>query len=632
MAGKRVDIIASIGAQDNTAAAFNQVGQHVQAMQNAANKGGRQVNDSFRMMRGGAAQFGFQIQDIAVQLQGGQNPLMVLGQQGSQIASLFGTGGAVAGAIVAVGAALGTAMMPALFGTEKALADVDEQLSKVRQNMKLTADGSGVLTSELEELQAVSTELAKTALLRSYNSALLAVTVSQEELTEQTEGFSKAMAIFRTAQPIKDLQKEYDLTREKAEQLYDASRQIAIGDRAAGFVAMKNVLVDLIDPASGVNAEFRAMADEVLSTFSQFEQATASVDELQQMLARLDAGQALTTESTVKAVEAVNEQVEALRREAEMLGMTERAQALYTAAKQNALPTQIAEINAAYDRIEAYEAEQEALKEHAKFTADLQVEREAIRRKQYEADLRAYDEAQALLQREQESLLVGTDAINAEYDKRVDAVREALATIGAEKERYAELEKGLEAERAAEILKYQEDLAQKEALLYQARFQAASQLAGAMSGIFRDGTKEQRAFLAIQKGLAVGEAIMNMHRAISNANAVPWPANALAIAQASATGLGAVAGIRAASFEGGGYTGNGARVGGLDGKGGRLAIMHPNEKVIDMEKGGGESVNVNFTIVANDASGFDKLLQSRRGTIISMIQQASREGGRRSPV
>ena len=35
------------------------------------------------------------------------------------------------------------------------------------------------------------------------------------------------------------------------------------------------------------------------------------------------------------------------------------------------------------------------------------------------------------------------------------------------------------------------------------------------------------------------------------------------------------------SFEGGGYTGGGPRVGGLDGRGGYMAMVHPNETVID---------------------------------------------------
>lgn len=46
------------------------------------------------------------------------------------------------------------------------------------------------------------------------------------------------------------------------------------------------------------------------------------------------------------------------------------------------------------------------------------------------------------------------------------------------------------------------------------------------------------------------------------------------------------------SFEGGGFTGSGPRTGGLDGRGGQLAMLHPNETVIDHTRGqsGGQSV------------------------------------------
>jgi hypothetical protein len=47
-------------------------------------------------------------------------------------------------------------------------------------------------------------------------------------------------------------------------------------------------------------------------------------------------------------------------------------------------------------------------------------------------------------------------------------------------------------------------------------------------------------------------------------------------------------------FEGGGFTGTGARIGGLDGRGGMLAMVHPNESVIDHTRGqrGGNVVSI----------------------------------------
>ncbi|MCM0772432.1 hypothetical protein, partial [Klebsiella pneumoniae] len=49
------------------------------------------------------------------------------------------------------------------------------------------------------------------------------------------------------------------------------------------------------------------------------------------------------------------------------------------------------------------------------------------------------------------------------------------------------------------------------------------------------------------------------------------------------------------SFDGGGFTGLGSRSGGIDGKGGFPAILHPNETVLDHTKGqrfGSNSINL----------------------------------------
>ncbi len=54
------------------------------------------------------------------------------------------------------------------------------------------------------------------------------------------------------------------------------------------------------------------------------------------------------------------------------------------------------------------------------------------------------------------------------------------------------------------------------------------------------------------------------------------------------------------SFDGGGGTGSGARVGGMDGKGGFPAILHPNEHVIDFTKGGTPAGGSPVSIVNNN--------------------------------
>ena len=73
-------------------------------------------------------------------------------------------------------------------------------------------------------------------------------------------------------------------------------------------------------------------------------------------------------------------------------------------------------------------------------------------------------------------------------------------------------------------------------------------------------------------------------------------------------------------FEGGGFTGRGPRSGGLDGRGGKLAMLHPNEMVTDLHRGGGVAVRSRIEIVnlpgqdsrvlsqGRDADGFEKIV------------------------
>lgn len=66
------------------------------------------------------------------------------------------------------------------------------------------------------------------------------------------------------------------------------------------------------------------------------------------------------------------------------------------------------------------------------------------------------------------------------------------------------------------------------------------------------------------------------------------------------------------SFDGGGYTGDGTRSGGIDGKGGYMALIHPQETIIDHTKGGGGSSAVQVGVVSRfDADGnFESKVES----------------------
>ena len=84
----------------------------------------------------------------------------------------------------------------------------------------------------------------------------------------------------------------------------------------------------------------------------------------------------------------------------------------------------------------------------------------------------------------------------------------------------------------------------------------------------------------------------------------------------SGGGGGLLSGLsRLFSFEGGGFTGNGPRSGGLDGKGGYLAMVHPNETVIDHARGqraGGATFATSTTINVQGSVDERTMSQLRR--------------------
>ena len=84
-------------------------------------------------------------------------------------------------------------------------------------------------------------------------------------------------------------------------------------------------------------------------------------------------------------------------------------------------------------------------------------------------------------------------------------------------------------------------------------------------------------------------------------------------------GGGLLAGIfgGAPSFAGGGFTGMGARTGGLDGKGGFPAILHPNEVVQDLTKGqGGGSEPVQVVVSLQPSGEFDARVQDNARAVV----------------
>lgn len=214
------------------------------------------------------------------------------------------------------------------------------------------------------------------------------------------------------------------------------------------------------------------------------------------------------------------------------------------------------------------------------------------------------------------------DALMVKYQERQGIINEALATEYINQQQHDE---------AMLLLDQQTADARKQILADYTAAQQAQQLQsmaaivsitqtqiGQMQGLFEEGTAIGKAFFVATQALAAANAIvqgfqsaMAIRVAYAQMAAMSGPGAPALLAAGEvhanvAQGMGFVtAGMIAAqtisSFDGGGYTGNGSRTGGVDGKGGFWAVMHPQETVIDHTKGqsmpgGGGGITNNFIV------------------------------------
>ena len=202
-----------------------------------------------------------------------------------------------------------------------------------------------------------------------------------------------------------------------------------------------------------------------------------------------------------------------------------------------------------------------------------------------------------------------------------------ILTNDAERTRLAEkkLEQQRQKAQAAEAKRKAENLARQKEQDKATALSMTKQFASMDTG--------SKKMFRIQKAFGIAAATISTFEAVNNALALklPPPIPQVMAGIALTTGLANVAQIKAQSFEGGGFTGHGARAGGLDGKGGRMAMVHPNETVIDHTKGGAGGITVINNVDAR-GSGADvdqriksAMAQTSQQTIMT-IQDLKRRG------
>ena len=198
-----------------------------------------------------------------------------------------------------------------------------------------------------------------------------------------------------------------------------------------------------------------------------------------------------------------------------------------------------------------------------------------------------------------------SDQIQAFYDEVQAKARETAEVVAANAPAQAIANANGESGAVTKLSEFQkaqmEGAKQLEAFEKKTAGEKTSFLLGELDTQLGGIAKHNKKLFAMQKAVQVAQAIMNTYTGATKAMAsYPPPINFAMAALTVANGMAQVAQIKAQSFEGGGFTGYGARAGGLDGKGGYMAMVHPNESIVDHTKGQGQGI----TIVNNvDATG-----------------------------
>ena len=126
-------------------------------------------------LKGSVQQAGYQIQDFIIQVQGGQSALVAFSQQGSQLAGAFGPGGAIVGALIALGTVVAGTLISSLNGGKSAMDALKDAAERMNDVISISTQGIAALSDKYANLARVNATAA--TLLRNqaaieYNQAI----------------------------------------------------------------------------------------------------------------------------------------------------------------------------------------------------------------------------------------------------------------------------------------------------------------------------------------------------------------------------------------------------------------------------------------------------------------------------
>ena len=220
-------------------------------------------------------------------------------------------------------------------------------------------------------------------------------------------------------------------------------------------------------------------------------------------------------------------------------------------------------------------------------------------------------------------LKIQTEEIGYQNDK----LAEQYMLYGQGKEGFAEVQAAYSESHALMI----SDAEKLRAVEKQANADRITDAATTATSMIHSMKGFNKSYFQASQALAIAETVMNTYKGATAALAIPPPPVGMAFASTiTALGLANVARIKSQKYQA-------REFGGPVSKGRSFMVGERGPELFTPNQSGNitannklsGATNINFNIQANDAAGFDQLLSARRGMIVSMINRAMHERGRR---
>ena len=539
-------------------------------------------------------QAGYQVQDFIVQVQAGTNPLIAFSQQGSQLAGFFA---GPWGAAIGVGIAALSTFAMVILSLKRDMGDFKKELDEVNASIALAGSGAG----------SAGMLAANLKLMDAYDN-LSATRKSVSDLLRSGDKDLVDLANFE----IDAAQKKVDIASQERQELQSKIDQLKTINALSGSEVLE---------AQNLQAN---MSRQARARKTAADEAKKLADE-QEKINNKAKDQLGLIEQQVKLSDIEKEHG---KDSLEYQGQKNRY-TLYNL--QASLRQQKVEESIIDELLAATTAHQEnlaSIKEQTAEAARLKKNfDEAFKTRTLEYNLRFSGEA----------TVMGQSVTASGKKMKPKQSYEELIALGMSPEQIENLF-GMKPPKGKRGLKQQIDDTRELSEVQKQQVAIADSVSSSFGDMFMtmvDGTTSAKdAFRSM-----ASDIIQQLYRILVVEQLVQSIAGAITGGFAPAPSQGRsyappVAPRGNSIFDGGGYTGSGPRSGGLDGKGGFMAMLHPRETVVDHTKGqstGGDNIVVNqsFNFTATGDESVRRIIAQSAPQIANMTQQQIMDSRRR---